>query len=72
MVMAAVAGSDLAYVTGTVILWLDSPESLAAIASSASALFVMLQVVTISVLPDYLLFEASHQQPSLLIDLLYR
>ena len=70
--VAAVAESALAYVTGTIIQWLDSPESPTAIASFISVPIVMPQVITISNHPNYLFSMVSHQHLSLLIDLLYR
>ena len=72
MAGTAVAGSTLAYVTGTIVLWLDSLVFLAAIASSTSALIVMPRVATISVHQNYLFSGVSHQHLSLLIDLPYR
>ena len=72
MARPTVAGSILAYVTGTIVQWLDSPDSLTAIANSASALIVMPQVAIISTHLYYLPFAVSHQQISLLINLLYQ
>ena len=72
VVVAAVAGSTLTYVTGTVARWLDSPESPTAIASSASALSIMPQAITISIHPYYLLSTVIHQHLSLPTDLPYR
>ena len=72
MARPTVAGSILAYVTGTIVQWLDSPDSLTAIANSASALIVMPQVAIISIHLYCLLSGVSHQQLSLLINLLYR
>ena len=72
MARPTVAGSILAYVTGTIVQWLDSPDSLTAIANSASALIVMPQVAIISIHLYCLLSGVSHQKLYLLINLLYR
>ena len=72
MARPTVVGSILAYVTGTIVQLLDSPDSLTAIANSASALIVMPRVAIISIHLYYLLSGVSHQQLCLLINLLYR
>ena len=72
MARPVVAGSTLAYVTGTIVQWLDSPGSLAAIAGSASALIVMPRVAIISIHQNYLFSGVTHQHFCLLIDSLYR